>query len=499
MVKFKPFFDRRYPGVERIIAIVALINLGLVFFDLTYLNLRQVYRQYLPAITRVYDPVKGIIAHPETQYYQAQIDELADHLAQNGLQSPQVDDALAELRSLSQRLIAENPFAGANQENAWAAVQQHLRARTEEPFAREAFSRFWSAAYLAEQGWQQELAFWDAQIRPLVEANYYRRVDQAGRAIDYFWLLDLPFVILFATDILARMLSLRYRNSDLTWLNVGLRRWYDLFLLLPFWRWLRIIPVALRLYQVDLLDLEPIRTEAQRDTIVLVGADLAGIVGIQLIEQMQTAIRQGDLLSWLSSFEDSNHDSNRLLSDSADRLSNPESDHAPGQNSDQDSPNPAPALVDQQEVAAIANHLYDVSLHQILPRIQPDLEDLVQHSLTNTLEQVPGYAQLSHLAGLGRVSTQVVQQLANSVVHGVYHAMTGVLLDPEGKEITARLQRNLRIAIVEELGQDHAAQEIQNRLVDILEHIKQNYVKAVVEASGEELAERTEVLHRQIR
>ncbi|QYO63523.1 hypothetical protein [Leptolyngbya sp. 7M] len=415
------------------------------------------------------------------------------------MQSPQVDDSLAELRSLSQQLIAENPFAGANQENAWAAVQQHLRARTEEPFAREAFSRFWSATHLAEQGWQQELAFWDDQIRPLVEANYYRRVDQAGRAVDYFWLIDLPFVTLFATDILARTLSLRYRNPNLTWLNVGLRRWYDLFLLLPFWRWLRIIPVALRLYQVDLLDLEPIRTEAQRDTIVLVGADLAGIVGIQLIEQMQTAIRQGDLLSWLSSFEDSNHDSNRLLSDSADRLSNPESDHAPSQNSDQDSPNTPPALVDQQEIAAIANHLYDVGLHQILPRIQPDLEDLVQHSLTNTLEQVPGYAQLNHLAGLGRVSSQMVQQLANSVVHGVYHTMTGVLLDPEGKEITARLQRNLRIAIVEELGQDHATQEIQNELVNILENIKQNYVKAVVEASGEELAERTEVLHRQIR
>ena len=39
---------------------VALINLWLIIFDLSYLWLRPIYFQYLPAVTRVYDPVKGI-------------------------------------------------------------------------------------------------------------------------------------------------------------------------------------------------------------------------------------------------------------------------------------------------------------------------------------------------------------------------------------------------------------------------------------------------------
>ncbi|HEY9735759.1 MAG TPA: hypothetical protein V6D06_05730, partial [Trichocoleus sp.] len=90
MVKFKPFFERHYPRVERAIAIIALINLGLVFFDLTYLSLRQVYRQYLPAITQAYDPVKGVQVHPETEYYQRQVDNLAAQTQTSGVQSPEV-------------------------------------------------------------------------------------------------------------------------------------------------------------------------------------------------------------------------------------------------------------------------------------------------------------------------------------------------------------------------------------------------------------------------
>jgi hypothetical protein len=59
MVNIKPYFERHYPRLESIIAVIALINLALVAFDLTYLHLRPVYRQYLTAVTRIYDPVPG--------------------------------------------------------------------------------------------------------------------------------------------------------------------------------------------------------------------------------------------------------------------------------------------------------------------------------------------------------------------------------------------------------------------------------------------------------
>ena len=467
MVKFQPDFERRHPRIARIVAIVALVNLGLVFFNLSYLNLRQVYRHYLPGITRLYDPVKGIQTHPETEYYQAEVDQLKAQLAQTGVQSPQVEESLLELRQISQRLIGETAFVGANGEYALAAIQQSIRTRTGETFAVDAFNRFWSSAYLSQQGWPQELAFWDAQVRPLLQSNYLRRTNSLGVPVDYFWLIDLPFILVFAGEILTRLLSMRRHSPELTWLDITLRRWYDVFLLLPFWRSLRLIPVTLRWYQVGWLDLEPVKAEAQRDTVVVIGADLAGIVGIQLIEQMQASIRNGDWLDWLAA-DGSSQDASVV------------------------------EAMNQHEMSAIADQLYDTSVHHILPRIQPDIEELVQHSLTNTLENMPGYPQLNLLPGLERVSTRVMQQLSSSVVQGVYTGIRGSLLDTEGQEITARLQRNLRDAIAEELRQHNTLHEIQSRLINVLENIKLNYVKAIAEAGGEELANRTEQLRRQI-
>jgi hypothetical protein len=468
MVKFKSYFERRYPRIERIIAIVALVNLGLVFFDFTYLNLRQFYKHHLPGITHLYDPVKGIDVHPLTEAYQVQVEQLKDQLAQAGGRSPQVEASLSELRTLSQQLITDRAFVSPNGDYTLATVQRALQEQTGQPLPNGAFNQFWSATYLEQRGWQQELEFWDTWIQPFFQANYYRRVTPLGAPIDYFWLIDLPFVLIFATDIILRILSKRHRHPDLSWTNAILRRWYDLFLLLPFWRWLRLISVSLRLYQVDLLDLEPIRAEAQRDIIVTVGTDLAGIVGIEIIDQMQDSIRQGELMNWVAA------------------TTSPDQD--------------GPIEIDAQgEVMAIANHLYDVSINRVLPRLRPDIAELVQHSLTRTLEQMPGYPQLYHVPGLGQMSTQVVQQLTNSVVQGLYHSISGSLMDEEGLEITERLQRNLREAIVEEFNQHNASKEIQARLLDVLEQFKFKYVKALAEAGGEDLAERTDLLHRQIR
>ncbi|MFS0513535.1 hypothetical protein ACEYW6_02270 [Nostoc sp. UIC 10607] len=60
-------------------------------------------------------------------------------------------------------------------------------------------------------------------------------------------------------ELLARTFYISRRDRSLSWLEAILRRWYDIFLLLTFWRWLRIIPVTIRIYQADLLNIEPLR------------------------------------------------------------------------------------------------------------------------------------------------------------------------------------------------------------------------------------------------
>lgn len=45
---------------NKLIAIIALINYGLVLFNLTYLPARSFYGQTLPLVIQLYDPVKAI-------------------------------------------------------------------------------------------------------------------------------------------------------------------------------------------------------------------------------------------------------------------------------------------------------------------------------------------------------------------------------------------------------------------------------------------------------
>jgi len=56
---------------------------------------------------------------------------------------------------------------------------------------------------------------------------------------------------------------------------------------LPFWRWLRVIPVTIRLYQAGLLNLEPARKQLNYDFAVSFAEHIIEMIGVQVIDQLQ--------------------------------------------------------------------------------------------------------------------------------------------------------------------------------------------------------------------
>lgn len=194
MPKFIPYFERRHFFRERLIASLAVINLVLVFFNISYLYGRDFYLQTIPTLVQLYDPIKGIKPQPETENYLERIEAIEAKITADELRSPAVESELKNLRQLSLQIIEDNPFAVANKSSTLEKIKNEIRQRTGKPNAREAFSTFWSQAYLENAGWQQEFDFWNRQIRPFIQANYYREIDRFGRFIDRFWLLDLPLL-----------------------------------------------------------------------------------------------------------------------------------------------------------------------------------------------------------------------------------------------------------------------------------------------------------------
>lgn len=437
-------------------AIIALVNFCLVLFDLSYIPWRD-YLQEIPRLTQLYDPIKGIKPHRETQRYLNTVNQLEVQLRQT-VQSPQIENLLGELRLLSDEMIEDNPFAVANKSGVLEKVKNQIRDRVHIKSSHQAFARFWSQAYLAESGWQPEIAFFNTQVRPLIQTNYYRSLGTNSKFIDYFWLIDLPFVTLFGLEFLIRTFYISRHQARLSWLEAMLRQWYDLFLLLPVWRWLRAIPVTLRLYQAGLLNLDPVRAQISHEFVANFAEELTQIVGVRMINQMQNSIQRGDVARWLLY------------------------------------PDRAYLQVNQtDEVSAIAARLLKISVYDVLPQVQPDIEDLIHHTLTSTLNQSPAYQQLQGLPGFS-FPTQLSEKLAKDLSHTAYNNLTHALEDPERVAIAVRLVKNFRNGLDRELRKQHNLQAIESLLIDMLEEVKINYVKGIAEEGVDKVLQETDQL-----
>lgn len=447
---------------ERLMATIATINLCLVIFDLSYVPWRDFYLRRLPQITQIYDPIKGIEQHRETQQYLDKVNALQEQVSQTGLTSPQVNAQLEELRRLSAEMIDSNPFAAVGKSGTLERIKNRMRDRIGNNSAKKSFATFWSPAYLSKRGWIQEINFFNQQIRPLIATNYYRRIGENGDFIDNFWLIDLPFVSLFALELLARVIYIKGRHPGFSWLNAVLYRWYDLFLLIPFLRWLRVIPVAIRLDQAQIINLQPVSKQINQALIANLAEELTEIVVIRVINQIQGSIQRGDITSWLLQ--------NEKLRPHID-------------------------INNVNEIEAIAGLLIQTIVYQVLPKIQPELTALLQHNIDNAFHQVPIYKNLQALPGIGQAQTQINQQLATQITTNLYNAIVSAVEDPIGAKLSSRLAQSFSQALGTEFQRKHVLLEIQTLLFDLLEEVKLNYIKRLSQEDIDQIIEQT----RQIR
>ncbi|MGB3615994.1 MAG: hypothetical protein WBA10_19535, partial [Elainellaceae cyanobacterium] len=267
----RPPKARRNRWFEKIMAAIALVNFGLVAFDYSYVPLRDYYLRFFPEFTRWYGgKFKGMEPERVTAAYLKRVEDLEQQVVEDGISSPAVQQLLSDLQTRSEAIIDENPFELADKTGALERIKTRIRDRvgdaTNQEFesSKDAFETFWSQGYLSQQDYTEEIGFFNSEIRPLFEANYYRSIDSplfglSGIPTDRFILIDIWFIGIFAVEFLARTWWLQRRYSDTSWLDTMMWRWYDIFLLIPFWRWLRAIPVITRINQSNLIDLDPIR------------------------------------------------------------------------------------------------------------------------------------------------------------------------------------------------------------------------------------------------
>ncbi|GAB1540527.1 hypothetical protein NUACC21_31960 [Scytonema sp. NUACC21] len=446
---------------ERLMALLASANLILVLFDLSYVPWRNFYLARLPKITQIYDPVKGIEAHRETAAYLKTVDALIEQVSQTGLQSTQVETKLAELRSLSTEMIDSNPFSGIGKSGTLEKIKNRMRSRINVESSKKAFSTFWTQGYLSQRGWRQEISFFNNSIRPAIASNYYRRIGEDGEFINNFWIIDLPFLVIFAVELLARSYYIKRSHPGFSWFNAVLWRWYDLFLLLPFWRWLRIISVLIRLDQAKLANLQPIRQQIHQGIVANFAEELTEIVVVRVINQIQGSIERGELRRWLQQ---------------------------------KGNLRPYIDINNVNEVEAIGAILVQILVYQVLPKIQPEITAIVRHTINSALKQAPVSRNLQNFPGMEQIQTQLGEELATLITTNLYGAIVSAAEDPIGAKLSGQLIAGFTDAFGAELQKKQVLSEVQNLLLDFLEEVKLNYVQQLSREDMTQVLEQTRQL-----
>jgi hypothetical protein len=285
---------------------LAIINVSLILFDLTYLWLRPQYFRLIPVVTEVYDPVKGIEPHPLTERYLVVADETHALLAA-GVSPVELEPQLAELRELSTQIVDENPFERSGQTRSLIRLQvgvgDYLRregtlAPSVRPSGTEALELFWSLEPSPDL-LSARSSFFDHELQPLLAVNYHRRYDLDGELVDHFWMIDLPFLLIFALEFGIRW-YLSIRRSDFSkWFLFPILNWYDLLGIIPvkqfrLFRLFRIVSIYMRLKRSDHSAVgDDFVSRTVKYFTNIISEEISDMVALRILTETQGELRDG--------------------------------------------------------------------------------------------------------------------------------------------------------------------------------------------------------------
>ncbi|MEA5508372.1 hypothetical protein VB715_01200 [Crocosphaera sp. UHCC 0190] len=495
----KKFFRPRL-WFEKIMALIVLANYSIVIFNLTYIPLRDFWLQgrvqifiklgrfernippkplrILPPIfseiITKYDVIKGIEPHRDTARYLQRIDNLNEAVNQQVFSNKtpderqkvteEIEKILADLRLRSRDMINQNPFQIANKTGTLERIKNKMRQHifeTEDSSATEAFEQFWSAENFRKNGWREELNFFDERIRPLIETNYFRPVGENGQPIDNFGLIDFPFFLIFLTEFLARTWYISRRHTGVSWFDAMLWRWYDIFLLIPLFRILRIIPLTIRLNQAKLIDLKAIQKQASQGFVASIAQDITEVVILQVINQVQSSIEEGIVRDLLMQ-----QNTHQYID-----------------------------LNDINETSELVKLMSHVVIEKVLPEIRPEAEAFLQYNVEKALSQTPNYQGLANIPGLKTIQNQLTERLVSQLYYGLSVGLQGLLVeDTEFDQLLEKLIEKFSKSMGNELQEKHSIEQIESLLNDLLEEIKVNYVESLSQENVEDILEQTRAL-----
>jgi hypothetical protein len=250
-----------------------------------------------------------------------------------------------------------------------------------------------------------------------------------------------------------------------SWFDAMLWRWYDAFLLIPVFRWLRIIPLLIHLDQARLISLKKIKNQAVQGFVAIIAEEMIEIAVIRLVDQAESVIRQGKLRDLL------NYQGKQSYID----------------------------INNQNEIVEITRIVSQVIIERVLPKIEPEVEKFVIYNLEQILNQSVAYQQLQTVPGVKAIQIQLTEQLVSQTYQKIQEILAMLLQqDPTFDELLEKLVVSLMKVTNQEIRSQNHLEKIEYLLIDLLEEIKINYLKQLSQADIDHILEQSRILRQGI-
>ncbi len=208
----------------------------------------------------------------------------------------------------------------------------------------------------------------------------------------------------------------------------------------PFARWLRTIPVIVRIHKSGLFSLEEILAEITHEPAAYISHRASTFIIVRLLNQSQEIISNGEI-------------ANMLL------------------------PSEGETVGETDKIDKIIDRLIGLTIYQVLPQVQPDVENLLRYSLKAALKESDLYQATKGIPGLSNIPRETIEQLSDYLAQTTYDVLINSYTDAEGKIIFNRLSKNFTTSLKQQVQNKATQSEIQVLLSDVLEEWKLNYVK----------------------
>lgn len=284
---------------DGIMTVIALVNLVLIVFDLTYMQFRALYISYAPNIVKIYDPVKGIESEPRTIRAMQCSSEFIKY--KNSFHARR--QKAGKCKKLYTDLYDQGSFVASGREDVFAKIlgilnhESGLQTQSQDANAAHTIIQmYWD---YATRNPENHSHIYENEIKPLMEVNFRRKVNFSGQYIDDFYKIDTPFLVFFLIEFIFRWgISIR-RKEYIAWFLFPLYNWYDVLGLLPVTH-LRVFRLV-RLYRIY-REFRENSLGIQGDDFIasvikkysgIIAEEISDMVAVRILSEAQDEVKRG--------------------------------------------------------------------------------------------------------------------------------------------------------------------------------------------------------------